>query len=51
MLSKVFPQAVSRNISGSFIISIGANIGCDSLDEKCYLSYSNNILYCLGLDF
>lgn len=52
MLSKVLPRAISRNISCSFIIYIGANIGHDSLDEKCHLANANNIiLYRLGLDF
>lgn len=52
MLNTVFPQAVSRNIPWSFIISIGANIGCGSLDEKCYLANSHNIIsYYLILDF
>lgn len=48
----MFPQAISRNIPRSFIISIGANIGCHLFDEKCYLTNSNNIiLYCFILDF
>lgn len=52
MLGTIFPWAISRNIPCSFIISIGANIGCGLFDEKYYLANSNNIiLHCSILDF